>query len=282
MDGASFDLYRNTNGVAGLQTTAGGGTPADQIVGSCGPTAGGNPCSVGNLVFGTYWWYETVGPTGYVLPVGTRRAGPITIDAGNAGTTFDVTVISDPEIPAHIKVVKLDKDTQRPLDGAKFTLYADTNKNERVRRGRRPGRRRRARSPPAVELRLAERPLLGDVLRQGDRPSRTSTTSTARTVKKVVIERKDAGTTVSVTFEDPQIRRTIAVDKVWFINGVKYTGGIARDGFSAALTDRRDGPGRLGQPARRLPHGPDGHHHRGADRAGQLRPGGRPHHREER
>ena len=57
----------------------------------------------------------------------------------------------------------------------------------------------------------------------------------AVTVKAVVIERKDAGNTMSVTFQDPQIRRQITVDKVWYINGVKYTGGLARDGFSATL-----------------------------------------------
>ena len=54
-------------------------------------------------------------------------------------------------------------------------------------------------------------------------------------MKKVVIGRKDAGTTVSVTFQDPQIRRSITVDKVWYINGVKYTGGVARQGFTATL-----------------------------------------------
>ena len=232
VDGASFDLYKDTNGLAGLQTTAGGGTPADQIVGNCGPTTGGNPCSVGNLGFGTYWWYETSAPTGYALPA-DPKSRPIAIDAGNAGTTFPVTVISDPEIPAHIKVVKLDKDTQQPLDGAKFTLYADSNKNGAYDQG-------------VDQVVGAEHGTAGGeyawpqdlfwgtyFVKETAKPDLYDFDSTQ--VKKVVIERKDAGTTVSVTFEDPQIRRTVAVDKVWFINGVKYTGGIARDGFSAAL-----------------------------------------------
>ena len=232
VDGASFDLYEDTNGLAGLQTTAGGGTPADQIVGDCGPTTGGNPCSVGHLGFGTYWWYETSAPTGYALPA-DPKSGPIEIDASNAGTTFPVTVISDPEIPAHIKVVKVDKDTQHPLDGAKFTLYADSNTNGAYDQG-------------VDQVVGAEHGTAGGeyawpqdlfwgtyFVEETAKPDLYDFDSTQ--VKKVVIERKDAGTTVSVTFEDPQIRRTVTVDKVWFINGVKYTGGIARDGFSAAL-----------------------------------------------
>ena len=99
VDGASFDLYRNTNG-SPVSRPRRRRPPADQIVGSCGPTTGGNPCSVGNLVFGTYWWYETAAPDRLRAAVAADRpSSPITVDADNAGSTFDVTVIEDPEIP---------------------------------------------------------------------------------------------------------------------------------------------------------------------------------------
>ena len=231
VNGASFDLYKNTNGVPGLQTTAGGGTPADQVVGSCGPTAGGNPCSVGNLGFGTYWWYETAAPTGYVLPA-NPSSGEIVVDADNAGSTFDVTVISDPEIPAQVKVLKLDQDTQLPLGGATFKLFADTNASGSLDAGD-----QLVDGPtvvPAAGYTFPTKLFWGTYFVQ-ETAAPDLYDFGAITVQKVVIGLADAGKTLTFTFQDPQVRRSITVDKVWYINGVKYTGGVARQGFTATL-----------------------------------------------
>ena len=144
-----------------------------------------------------------------------------------------MTVISDPEVPAQIKVVKLDQDTQLPLGGATFKLYADTNKNEKYD----VGVDQLVDGPtvvPATGYTFATQLFWGTYfVEESAKPDLYD--FGAVTVKKVVIERKDAGTTVTRHVRGPADPSPVTVDKVWFINGVRYTGGLARDGFSATL-----------------------------------------------
>ena len=219
VDGASFALHANVGGV-------------DTVVGTCGPTTGGSPCSVGNLPFGTYWWVETAAPAGY-----TKDATPsasVTIDAHDAGSPdLTVTAVEDPQIPAHVRVVKKDQDTGELLDGATFRLYADTNGNHAYDEGvdQPIGA---AHGTTGGEYTWTEDLVWGDYfVKETAKPDLYD--FPAERVQKVVIARKDAGNTLTVTFQDPQVRRSITVDKVWYINGVRYTGGVARQGFTATL-----------------------------------------------
>ncbi|HET6626259.1 MAG TPA: SpaA isopeptide-forming pilin-related protein [Nocardioidaceae bacterium] len=122
--GATFELWQEANQATGLQST---GTEADLRVDECTTTDDG-PCSVGQLGFGTYYWLETVAPQGYVLPAGDAAVGtPITIDAGNAGSEFPVTVVEDPQKRTTLEIAKGDDDTGERLAGAVFTAYLDVD-----------------------------------------------------------------------------------------------------------------------------------------------------------
>ena len=105
--GATFELHS--------------GSATGTLVGTCSTTLPSGTCSIGSLDFGSYYWVETAVPTGYNLPAVTVQ-GPITINAGNAGTTFAVTTFSDPRKLTDITVVKEDAVDQSKLDGAVFAL----------------------------------------------------------------------------------------------------------------------------------------------------------------
>ncbi|QDY81000.1 choice-of-anchor A family protein [Streptomyces qinzhouensis] len=89
--GAVFELWEETNGVAGLQTRALNGTPPDTMVGpGCATDNEGN-CTFDELALGTYYLLETDVPEGYVLPANPVK-GPFTITAENADQPIEVEV----------------------------------------------------------------------------------------------------------------------------------------------------------------------------------------------
>ncbi|WP_240205016.1 prealbumin-like fold domain-containing protein [Streptomyces tsukubensis] len=86
-----FELWEETNGVAGLQTRALNGTPPDTMVGpGCATDNEGN-CTFDELALGTYYLLETDVPEGYVLPDNPVK-GPFTITAENADQPVQVEV----------------------------------------------------------------------------------------------------------------------------------------------------------------------------------------------
>ncbi|WP_328300896.1 choice-of-anchor A family protein [Streptomyces sp. NBC_00435] len=126
LPGARFELWRETNDRAGLQT---GGTDRDErLPGSCTTDAKGS-CTVQLPVGERYYWRETQAPAGYDLP-----ANPVTaFDLGeeDVRTGLVVNVVDerklDPEYTGSIKVLKKDSKTKRPLRGAVFEVWKETN-----------------------------------------------------------------------------------------------------------------------------------------------------------
>ncbi|MDQ2749519.1 MAG: SpaA isopeptide-forming pilin-related protein [Actinomycetota bacterium] len=118
--GATFQLYRETT--AGTQNPS-----ADTALGTC--TTAGSPaqCSTAGLTFGTYYWVETVAPTGYVLPASPAdQSAPTTIDAAYAAAGITATVsVNDAQILSTLAVQKLDATTSGTVDGATFQLYRE-------------------------------------------------------------------------------------------------------------------------------------------------------------
>ncbi|MFE9658737.1 SpaA isopeptide-forming pilin-related protein [Streptomyces sp. NPDC005955] len=122
--GAVFELWQETNGVPGLQTT--GGDPDTQVGGTCTTPANGE-CTR-TVETGTYYWRETQAPPGYELP-SNPVFGPLALTDENAGTGVTVTANNDATAPVTgaVSVVKRDATTQAPLAGAVFQLWEETN-----------------------------------------------------------------------------------------------------------------------------------------------------------
>ncbi|MEU0687125.1 SpaA isopeptide-forming pilin-related protein [Streptomyces uncialis] len=122
--GAVFQLWQETNGIAGLQTT--GGNPDVQVGASC--TTGANGECTRTVETGTYYWRETQAPPGYELPA-NPVFGPLALTDENAGQGVTVTANNSPTAPVTgaVTVVKQDSTTQAPLAGAVFQLWEETN-----------------------------------------------------------------------------------------------------------------------------------------------------------
>ncbi|MEU5401603.1 SpaA isopeptide-forming pilin-related protein [Streptomyces sp. NPDC005963] len=86
--GAVFELWRETNGESGLQTT---GTNPDTEVGNGCSTDNNGECAFGDLPTGEYYLKETDVPEGYVLPA-DPVTGPYEITEDNATTPLVVEI----------------------------------------------------------------------------------------------------------------------------------------------------------------------------------------------
>ncbi|MFD9422805.1 choice-of-anchor A family protein, partial [Streptomyces sp. NPDC060054] len=123
LPGAVFELWEETNGVAGLQTT--GGTPDTQVGTSCTTGADGK-CSK-TVDLGTYYWRETAAPPGYELPPQTVF-GPVTLTQAQIPDGVSITVEDDKTpVLGSVTVVKKDSATGDVLPGAVFELWEETN-----------------------------------------------------------------------------------------------------------------------------------------------------------
>ncbi|MEV7416004.1 SpaA isopeptide-forming pilin-related protein [Streptomyces sp. NPDC089919] len=124
--GAEFRLWHETNGTAGLQTT---GMNPDTSVGTC--TTGADGRCLRTVEAGTYYWQETKAPNGYDLP-DPAVFGPLVLNSDNASqgvtlTARDTKTPPKPPYEGRILVLKTDAKTKRPLAGAVFELWRETN-----------------------------------------------------------------------------------------------------------------------------------------------------------
>ncbi|MFJ8475245.1 SpaA isopeptide-forming pilin-related protein [Kitasatospora sp. NPDC094011] len=120
--GAVFQLWHETNGVPGLQTT---GANPDTAVGAPCTTADTGVCSANNLPLGTYYWQETVAPPGYDLPA--QPVTTVVIDANGQNVPVTVQDTTSVAPTGSTSVTKVDADTGQPLAGAVFQLWHETN-----------------------------------------------------------------------------------------------------------------------------------------------------------
>ncbi|MEU9622534.1 choice-of-anchor A family protein [Streptomyces sp. NPDC088251] len=125
LPGAGFELWRETNGTPGLQTT---GTSPDTRVTTCTTAADGR-CAV-TTTTGTYYWRETSAPVGYDLP-DPAVFGPLTLTDDNADHGVEAvardTRTSVPPTTGSIHLTKTDRKNGRPLAGAVFETWRETN-----------------------------------------------------------------------------------------------------------------------------------------------------------
>ncbi|MER5494205.1 SpaA isopeptide-forming pilin-related protein [Streptomyces sp. NPDC002490] len=124
--GAVFELWEETNGVLGLQTT--GTNPDTRVDGSC--TTGADGTCSRTVETGTYYWREIQAPDGYDLPA-DPVSGPLVLTEDNASqgvtTSAGNTLTPVPPARGEVTVVKEDATTGAPLSGAIFRLWEETN-----------------------------------------------------------------------------------------------------------------------------------------------------------
>ncbi|MBA2769385.1 MAG: DUF11 domain-containing protein, partial [Sporichthyaceae bacterium] len=90
INGAVFDLYKETSSEAGLQLAG------DTKVGTC-TTSGNGECSVTDLAWGaSYYWYEVSVPAPYNLP-SNRVVGPIALHRDGSSDPSGTAVFQDPQ-----------------------------------------------------------------------------------------------------------------------------------------------------------------------------------------
>ncbi|GGP89546.1 hypothetical protein GCM10010278_80060 [Streptomyces melanogenes] len=120
--GAVFQLWRESNGQAGLQTD--GAAPDAVVDGPCTTGADGL-CEVKDLPLGTYYWQETKAPDGHVLP-DPAVFGPLELTEANAADGLCIDVDNRP-VQGGVSVYKRDASTGKPLSGAVFQLWRESN-----------------------------------------------------------------------------------------------------------------------------------------------------------
>ncbi|MFC8124038.1 choice-of-anchor A family protein [Streptomyces sp. NPDC057302] len=127
LPGAVFELWHETNGVPGVQTS--GDDPDVRIGDPCTTDAGGE-CRR-TVPPGTYYWVETKAPNSYDLP-SPASFGPLVVTKANASDGVTVTAKNKKKTPdgktlGDLHVRKTDRVTGRPLAGAVFELWRETN-----------------------------------------------------------------------------------------------------------------------------------------------------------
>ncbi|MEF2527265.1 MSCRAMM family protein [Streptomyces sp. CS62] len=124
--GAVFELWREANGTAGLQTL---GINPDQRVGAECTTGADGRCSR-EVEPGTYYWRETAAPAGYEPPAQPVATVVLTEQNAPAGVTVTLPNTRRSEGGGAVQVLKRDKATQLPLRGAAFDLWKEANGTE--------------------------------------------------------------------------------------------------------------------------------------------------------
>ncbi|MFE4697963.1 collagen-binding domain-containing protein, partial [Streptomyces sp. NPDC056738] len=126
LQGAEFQLWRESNGTDGLQTS---GTDPDTKVGDPCVTGAAGTCAE-TVETGTYYWQETAAPDGYDLP-DPAVFGPLVLTDGNVDAGVSVTAqdTKTPVVPGEgrVRVRKVDADSSAPLRGAEFQLWRESN-----------------------------------------------------------------------------------------------------------------------------------------------------------
>ncbi|MFJ3895529.1 collagen-binding domain-containing protein [Streptomyces sp. NPDC090083] len=87
LPGAVFQVWKETNGVRGLQTR---GRTADTKVGPACATDTRGTCAFDDLEYGQYYLQESAVPEGYVLPR-NPVSGPYTVDGGSHDVTVELS-----------------------------------------------------------------------------------------------------------------------------------------------------------------------------------------------
>ncbi|MFJ7774069.1 choice-of-anchor A family protein [Streptomyces yangpuensis] len=124
LPGAEFELWRESNGTPGLQTaTPGGDTRLD---GACVTDARGT-CTVELPVGQTYYWRETAVPAGYEPPADPVTRFDLTGTDVTDGIVVTVPNTRTERYEGSIRVLKQDAKTGRPLRGAVFEVWQETN-----------------------------------------------------------------------------------------------------------------------------------------------------------
>ncbi|MEU8460011.1 choice-of-anchor A family protein [Streptomyces sp. NPDC029003] len=125
LPGARFELWRETNDRPGLQPL---GADADERLDGLCVTGPQGSCTVELPVGETYYWREVGLPDGYQDPADPVTAFELTPGDVAQGRVITITNRRTSEDPTgSLRVLKKDDKTGRPLGGAVFEVWKETN-----------------------------------------------------------------------------------------------------------------------------------------------------------